>query len=219
MGYNAKNYTEQGGEVTHIGGRLVLDDGAEVRGAGVVDNMAALTSATNSIADLREKFNDLLTLLKDGGLMAGDSFALTYSAVTTDTGHDDRMYNTGKIGGVAVDNDAHTVTITLTERVADLRDFDGLHGWGTHKWLGIGLVSGVDYPTDTLKYNDTALTADDASEASGCGCTGTGAFVRWVAADLVLAGDNSQRSVDTFTLWAPGHAETTYRLAVVEPSE
>lgn len=27
--YNTKNYTEQGGEVTHIGGKLVFDDGAE----------------------------------------------------------------------------------------------------------------------------------------------------------------------------------------------
>lgn len=28
--YNAKNYTEQGGEVTHIGGKLVIDPGADV---------------------------------------------------------------------------------------------------------------------------------------------------------------------------------------------
>ena len=25
--YNAKNYTEQGGEVTHIGGKIVYDNG------------------------------------------------------------------------------------------------------------------------------------------------------------------------------------------------
>ncbi len=28
--YNPKNYTEQGGEVTHIGGKLVIDDGADL---------------------------------------------------------------------------------------------------------------------------------------------------------------------------------------------
>lgn len=28
--YSVKNYTEQGGEVTHIGGRLVIDDGADL---------------------------------------------------------------------------------------------------------------------------------------------------------------------------------------------
>ena len=31
-GYNAKNYTEQGGDVTHIGGKLVIEEGVEVEG-------------------------------------------------------------------------------------------------------------------------------------------------------------------------------------------
>ena len=31
-GYNAKNYTEQGGDVTHIGGKLVIEEGGEVEG-------------------------------------------------------------------------------------------------------------------------------------------------------------------------------------------
>lgn len=30
--YNAKNYTEQGGDVTHIGGRLIIEEGATVEG-------------------------------------------------------------------------------------------------------------------------------------------------------------------------------------------
>ena len=29
-GYNTKNYTEQNGEVTHIGGKLVFDEGSSV---------------------------------------------------------------------------------------------------------------------------------------------------------------------------------------------
>ena len=32
MSYNAKNYTEQGGDVTHIGGKLIIEEGAEVEG-------------------------------------------------------------------------------------------------------------------------------------------------------------------------------------------
>ena len=32
MSYNAKNYTEQGGDVTHIGGKLIFDEGAAVEG-------------------------------------------------------------------------------------------------------------------------------------------------------------------------------------------
>lgn len=31
-GYNVKNYTDQGGEVTHIGGKLIFDEGATVEG-------------------------------------------------------------------------------------------------------------------------------------------------------------------------------------------
>ena len=32
MSYNTKNYTEQGGETTHIGGSLVIDEGGSVEG-------------------------------------------------------------------------------------------------------------------------------------------------------------------------------------------
>ena len=45
-----------------------------------------------------------------------------------------------------------------------------------------------------------------------------GCFVRWIAADLVLAGDNSQKSKDTFTLWADGYEETTFQLVIREPA-
>ncbi len=38
MGYNAKNYTEQGGAVTHIGGRLVIDEGGSVEGFPIAEN-------------------------------------------------------------------------------------------------------------------------------------------------------------------------------------
>ena len=32
MSYNAKNYTEQGGNVTHFGGKVVFEEGVEVEG-------------------------------------------------------------------------------------------------------------------------------------------------------------------------------------------
>lgn len=32
MSYNAKNYTEQGGEVTHFGGKVVFGEGVEIEG-------------------------------------------------------------------------------------------------------------------------------------------------------------------------------------------
>ena len=209
MDRNCKNYKTDGGDTTVIGGKLHFEEGAKMDGA--ICPAVNLPSGTATAAQI-------VTALKNAGLMVGDAFALTYSAVTTDTGHANRMYNTGKISSVAIDNDAHTITITLSAKVKNLKDFDGGNGWGVHKWLGIGLVSGINYPTADLIYNGAALTAEDASEAAACGCEGTGVFVRWVAADLILIGAEGQKSKSTFTLKADGYAKTAYLLKIVEPS-
>lgn len=70
MSYNAKNYTEQGGNVTHIGGRLVIDEGGIVEGLPVAENQAASTATT--VAGLVTDLNALLTKLKSAGLMKAD---------------------------------------------------------------------------------------------------------------------------------------------------
>ena len=132
------------------------------------------------------------------------------------SGHADRQYNTGKISNVAVDNDTHEITITLSDKVKNLKDFDGGNGWGVHKWLGIGLGVGIS-PITGLYYNGSVLGDEDVAEATACDLS-AGYFVRWVAADLVLAGDNTERSVDNFTLWANGYAETAYKIKIVEPA-
>jgi len=101
MGYNTLNYTEQGGEVTHIGGTLVIETGASVTGittATIVDNLTstdinkALSAnqgkvlkdaidakvAANQAASVEvsyptvAEFNALLTKLKAAGLMVAD---------------------------------------------------------------------------------------------------------------------------------------------------
>ena len=208
--YNAKNYTEQGGEVTHIGGKIVYDN-------GLMPNMSTADVTSDTVAKVRTTLNALITKLKNAGLMIGDAFTMQYAAVTDSVaGHADRSYNTGKISSVVVDNDAHTITITLSDKVKNLKDFDGGNGWGKHKWLGLGLGVGSS-PITGLHYNGIALTAEDVTEATTCDLS-AGYFVRWVAADLVLAGDNTQKSVDSFTLWADGYAETTYTLKIVEPA-
>ena len=70
MSYNTKNYTEQGGEKTVIGGTLEIKEGAVVTGLLVLDNQAASTAAT--VEDLVTDFNALLTKLKTAGLMISD---------------------------------------------------------------------------------------------------------------------------------------------------
>lgn len=75
MSYNVKNYTEQGGEVTHIGGELVIEEGASVAGLPSsftpAENQAASTAAT--VAALKDDFNTLLSKLKAAGLMVTDA--------------------------------------------------------------------------------------------------------------------------------------------------
>ena len=68
--YNAKNYTEQGGEKTIIGGTLEIKQGASVTGLPVAANQA--NSEATTIAGLVTDFNALLAKLKVAGLMADD---------------------------------------------------------------------------------------------------------------------------------------------------
>ena len=69
--YNAKNYTEQGGDVTHIGGKLIIEDGGSIEGLPAAENQA--DSEASTIAALKEDFNGLLDKLKAAGLMAADA--------------------------------------------------------------------------------------------------------------------------------------------------
>ena len=178
------------------------------------ENQSASTAA--DAAALKADFNALLAKLKNAGLMTSDVFALTITKNVTDSvaGHADRQYNTGKISSVT--ESGGVITITLSQKVSALKDFDGGNGWGVHKWIGIGISAGIS-PITGLKYNGQSLTDEDVSEATACGLS-AGYFVRWVAADLVLSGDNTQKSKDNFTLWADGFAKTTYTLKIVEPA-
>lgn len=70
MSYNTKNYTEQGGEKTVIGGTMEIKQGASVTGLPAAENQA--DSAATTIAGLVTDFNALLSKLKAAGLMAAD---------------------------------------------------------------------------------------------------------------------------------------------------
>jgi len=65
MSYNAKNYTEQGGEVTHIGGSLVIDEGGSVSGLPSSAIPVATASAVGGI-----KVGSGLSVTEDGTLSA-----------------------------------------------------------------------------------------------------------------------------------------------------
>lgn len=81
MSYNTKNYTEQSGDVTRIGGKLIIEEGAEViglpSGDGGGSKLPVAANQKDSTADdvstLVGDFNALLAKLKAAGLMTADS--------------------------------------------------------------------------------------------------------------------------------------------------
>ena len=70
-GYNTRNYTEQGGDVTHIGGDLIFEPGAYVEGLPLPFSPIASQepSTATTIAQLKEDFNALLAKMQESGLM------------------------------------------------------------------------------------------------------------------------------------------------------
>ena len=84
MSYNTKNYTEQGGDVTHIGGTLVIEEGGSITGLpfSACENQAE--SEASTIAALKEDFNGLLSKLKEAGLMEADEEASDDSETDTE---------------------------------------------------------------------------------------------------------------------------------------
>ena len=70
MSYNTKNYTEQGGDKTVIGGTLEIKEGAILDGFPIAENQPH--SVAVDVATLVVDFNALLAKLKTAGLMIGD---------------------------------------------------------------------------------------------------------------------------------------------------
>lgn len=71
-GYNTKNYTEQGGETTVIGGKLKFEDGATIENFPLRALKASSLAPDASAADTITKVNEILEKLEASGLMAGE---------------------------------------------------------------------------------------------------------------------------------------------------
>ena len=139
------------------------------------------------------------------------TFTVTVSNTVNDqtAANANRTYNTSKISSVAISDDV--ITITLSDKVKNLKDFDGGGSWGVYKWLGIAVSADIS-PITGLYFNGDQLTADDVSEATAVGLS-AGSFVLWVKADRIINGLSN-----TFRLWADGYEETEYKLVIVEPT-
>lgn len=203
MSYNTKNYTEQGGEKTVIGGTLEIEERASVTGLPSASNQAAST-ATN-VAGVKDDLNSLLQKLKDAGLMVPDAWNVSVANIPTSLG-EDMSANQSKVESVAIDDNIITVTVPVHELLA----YESSNpAQGLHKWVGILITTGLPNIT-AVKYNGSQLTGTDATEAATVGGS-AGDIVLW------LKGDEIVNTPKVFTLWASGYPEANFTVVIAEP--
>ena len=190
-----------------IGGKLVVEDGAELQGLRAANVEA---STAGSYSDLKKDFNELLTALKDGGIMVGDEWEVSVKAVPGGTAQMPTPETIANSAHATFSIDGTEITIALDCKVSDLADADHGEVWGVHKWIGFGVTTGLDSIVG-IKYNGTALTAADASEASDLGLS-AGDFVLYIRAEQpgFLTGDKS------FTLAASNMEFTRFTMKITE---
>ena len=203
--YNAKNYTEQGGEKTIIGGRLEIKEGASVTGLPSAINQTASTATT--VAGVKDDFNALLLKLKNTGLMVPDAWNVSVANIPTSLG-EDMSANQSKVEFVTIEDNIITVTAPVDELLAYPSSNPAQ---GTHKWVGMLITTGLADIT-AVKYNGSQLTAADATEATTVGGS-AGDIVMWLKCDEII------NTAKVFTLWASGYPEATFSVVITEPEE
>lgn len=206
-----KNYNTDGGDRTVIGGVLEFEQGAEVKNfpdggggtGGKAENQGASTAT--AVAGLKNDFNALLVRLKEAGLMAADEWELSarFAPSLTDAV---AAANNAKASVSLADG-----VITVTADVDELEESESsAPGQGTHKWIGLGIGTGLSSVAQA-KYNGAQLTDADAEEAVSVGLDQPGEFVLYIRADEVVD------TPKTITLKADGYGEIVITIAVAAP--
>ena len=134
-----RNYFTDEGDTLVIGGKLIIEDGAEVEGLDGAGSAAENQSASTAtaVAALKNDFNALLIRLKNAGIMDPDEWSIStrLAPALTDPV---AASNNGKAsatleGGV----------LTVTADVDELGESESsAPGQGTHKWIGLGIGTG-----------------------------------------------------------------------------
>lgn len=214
MSYNAKNYTEQGGDVTHVGGTLVFDDGGKLKG-GLMPNRDNSYDGSDSVAKVRATLGRLFADLKNAGLMVADAFTASVKACPTPSAMPttETKNNSAK---ATVSISGTDITIALNCEVDDLEDADHGATWGEHKWIGFGVGTGFSAGLTGITFTDDTgasveLSSADDSEASALGLD-SGDFVLYIKAEdpNYLTGDKY------FILSADGYEDTKFTMTITE---
>jgi hypothetical protein len=200
-----KNYFDDGGDTLVIGGKLVMEEGAESSGiGGRVENQSASTAS--QVSALKNDFNALLAKLKNAGVMEPDAWNISVRLAPALT--DPVAAANNAKASVAYEDGA----ITITADVDELEESESsAPGQGTHKWIGLGIGTGLDSVTE-VTYNGSPLTADDAAEAVSVGLDQNGEFVLYVRAEELA------ETAKVITLNADSYAEIAISIVVVAPA-
>ena len=205
MSYNTKNYTEQGGDKTVIGGTLEILEGATVKGLPlpIAENLPESTVA--SLNTLKESFNALLINLKDAGLMEKDKFTTSVVTISNPTG-ESLIANHSKIRTITYENNIATIDVPINELV----EFDSSNpAQGIHKWIGLSIGTGRSSIIG-VTYNGTYdLVQADVTEATNAGCS-EGSFVLWLKCDEVI---NTPKII---TISRAGYTTETITINVID---
>ena len=203
-----KNYYTDEGDTLVIGGKLIVEAGAEVEGLDggtAAENQSASTAT--AVAALKNDFNALLIRLKDAGIMAPDEWNIT-ARLAPALIDPVAASNNGKASIALEDN-----MLTVTTDVEELEESESsAPGQGTHKWIGLGIGTGLT-SVALAKYNGEQLNDADASEAVSVGLDQPGEFVLYIRADEVAD------TPKVITLKADGYPEVSITIQVVAPTE
>lgn len=207
-----KNYSTDEGNTWVIGGKLVIEEGAEVEGLGgasqaggtAAENQAA--SNATAVAALKNDFNALLNKLKNAGIMVPDTWNITAGLAPTPT--EEVLVSNKEKASVTLADGIINVTVDVDELTESASSEPSQ---GTHKWLALEIGTGITDITE-VKYNGSALTAQDVSDAQATGCA-TGSFVLYIKTEEVA------ETPKTVTLSADGYGETSLTIQVVVPTD
>lgn len=190
MSYNTKNYTEQGGERTVIGGVLEIKEGASVTGLPRANTQAPSTAST--VAGVKDDLNSLIIKLKSAGLMMPDKWSDIAVKLCNAASGSDLETNHSAVTALTYEDGVFTLTAD-SEAMTSFES--GNPQQGSHKWVGILITTGLS-DILTTKYNGYQLQAVDVTEAKAVG-GGDGDFILWLKCDEVLL------TPKVFTLTSP----------------
>ena len=184
--YQGKNYSTDGGDTLHIGGKIEFEN-------GIAANVA---DATGTATQNKAVIQAILVSLKNAGLMVGDDWNISIPTGIT-------YENMATAGTAANSNKVTTtledgvITVAVGGKIEDeLTKVDHGGSWGKHYWLGFGIRTGLASDAG-IKFTQIAgmepgkaptvatLTADDDAEANGVGLASAGDIILYIKAEVV----------------------------------